>query len=88
MNTNLLDLNNDILEIIGDYVKRGNERRLDTKDSFEVTDFYQKNLKEKNKFNKYEINELLFCYFFKTGCTHGSHPGYLARVARTRKKGF
>ena len=29
MNTNLLDLDNDILNIIGGYVKRDNERRID-----------------------------------------------------------
>ncbi len=29
MNTNLLDLNNDILNIIGDYVKKDNDRRID-----------------------------------------------------------
>ncbi len=28
MNTNLLDLNNDILEIIGDYVKKDNDQRM------------------------------------------------------------
>ena len=29
MNTNLLDLNSDILEIIGGYVKKDNERRME-----------------------------------------------------------
>jgi hypothetical protein len=28
MNTNLLDLNNDILNIIGDYVKKDNNERI------------------------------------------------------------
>jgi|LakMenE01Jun11ns_1017448.scaffolds.fasta_scaffold9809097_3 hypothetical protein len=55
MNTNLLDLNNNILNIIGGYVKRDNERRIDKEDSFEVTDLFIKHLKENNKFNKYEI---------------------------------
>jgi hypothetical protein len=31
MNTNLLDLNNDILEIIGDYVKKDNNERMKKK---------------------------------------------------------
>ena len=35
MNTNLLDLNNDILNIIGDYVKKDNFER---KESFEKVD--------------------------------------------------
>ena len=49
MNTNLLDLNNNILNIIGGYVKRDNERRIDKEDSFEVTDLFIKHLKENNK---------------------------------------
>ena len=32
MNTNLLDLNTDILNIIGDHVKKDNERRIDKED--------------------------------------------------------
>ena len=28
MNTNLLDLNNDVLNIIGDYVKKDNNERI------------------------------------------------------------
>ncbi len=39
MNTNLLDLNTEILNIIGGYVKRDNERRIDKEDDFEKTDF-------------------------------------------------
>ena len=35
MNTNLLDLNNDILNIIGDYVKKDNIDRID---NFEKVD--------------------------------------------------
>ena len=35
MNTNLLDLNTDILNIIGNYVKKDNERRIDKEDDFE-----------------------------------------------------
>ena len=41
MNTNLLDLNTDILNIIGDYVKKDNERRIDKEDNFEK--LYKKN---------------------------------------------
>jgi hypothetical protein len=57
MNTNLLDLNNDILNIIGDYVKKDNDRRIDKEYDFEKTDFIMNYLKENNKFNKYEIGE-------------------------------
>jgi hypothetical protein len=35
MNINLLDFNADILNIIGDYVKKDNERRIDKEDDFE-----------------------------------------------------
>ncbi len=51
MNINLLDLNADILNIIGDYVKKDNERRIDKEDDFEKTDFIMNRLKENSKFN-------------------------------------
>jgi hypothetical protein len=38
MNTNLLDLSNNILNIIRGYMQRDHERRIDKEDSFEVTD--------------------------------------------------
>ena len=38
-NMNLLDLDNDVLNIIGGYVKKDNERRIDKEDDFEKTDF-------------------------------------------------
>ena len=69
MNTNLLDLDNDILNIIGGYVKRDNERRIDKEYDFEKTDFIMNYLKENNKFNKYEISEALYSQLFKNGCT-------------------
>ena len=46
MNTNFLDLKNDILEIIGGYVKRDNERRMDKEDDLKKTDFIMNYLKE------------------------------------------
>ena len=39
MNTNLLDLNTDILNIIGDYVKKDNTCRLKKEEDFESTDY-------------------------------------------------
>ena len=44
-NINLLDLDNDILNIIGGYVKRDNERRIDKEYDFEKTDFIMNYLK-------------------------------------------
>ncbi len=39
MNTNLLDLNYDILEITRGYVKKNNEHEIDKEYEFERTDF-------------------------------------------------
>ncbi len=69
MNTNLLDLNNDILNVIGGYVKRDNDRRMDNEDDYKNTDSIIIFLKENNKFNKYEINKALYSQFFKNCCT-------------------
>ncbi len=52
---NLLDLDNDILNIIGDYVKKDNERRMDKEDDFEKTDIIIIYLKENNKFNNMKL---------------------------------
>jgi hypothetical protein len=57
---NLLDLDNDILNIIGDYVKKDNERRIEKKDDFEKTDLIIEYSKENNKLNQYEIGEALY----------------------------
>ena len=64
-NMNLLDLDNDILNIIGDYVKKDNKRRIRKEDDFEKTDFIMNYLKENNKFNKYEIGEALCSQLLK-----------------------
>jgi hypothetical protein len=57
MNINLLDLNADILNIIGDYVKKGNERRIDKEDDFEKTDFIMNHLKENNSYLKMVVQK-------------------------------
>ena len=77
MNTNLLDLVNDILNIIGGYVKRDNERRIDKEYDFEKTDFIMNRLKENNKFIKYEISEALYSQLFKNGCTEDEIKEYV-----------
>jgi hypothetical protein len=68
MNTNLLDLKTDILNIIGDYGKKDNERRMDKEDDFKKTDFIMNYLKENNKFDKYEVGEALYSQLFKNCC--------------------
>ena len=77
MNINLLDFNADILNIIGDYVKKDNERRIDKEDDFEKTDFIMNRLKENNKFNKYEINEAIYSQLFKNCCTEEEIKEYV-----------
>ena len=44
-NINLLDLDNDILKIIGDYVKQDNMKRIRKENSFDSTDFIINRLK-------------------------------------------
>ena len=57
MNTNLLDLNNDILNIIGDYVKTDNDERefneLIKKDIFDYVDIKMK-IKRKEARDEYK----------------------------------
>ncbi len=48
MNTNLLDLDNDILNIIGDYVKTDNAYRIEKEEDFANTDIYNNYLRENN----------------------------------------
>ena len=74
---NLLDLDNDILNIIGDYVRADNERRISKEDDFEKTDFIMNYLKENNKFNKYEIGEALYSQLFKNCCTEEEIKEYV-----------
>ncbi len=59
-NINLLDLDNDILNIIGEYVKKDNNRRIKKEDDFHKTDFIMDHLKRKNKFIKEEIGEATY----------------------------
>ena len=72
MNTNLLDLNNDILNIIGDFVKKDNkEREIDKlKDSEQIINgksiyfpkFYDYNISRYILNTKEEIKEYIFNY--------------------------
>ena len=65
MNTNLLHLNNDILEIIGYYVKQDNNYRIKKEKDFANTDNCINYLRENKKLNKYEIKEVLYSSLFK-----------------------
>jgi hypothetical protein len=64
-NINLLDLDNDILNIIGGYVKHDNNRRIRKEHNFNETDFIINRLKRKNNFIKKEIGEAIYSQLFK-----------------------
>jgi hypothetical protein len=69
MNTNLLDLNNDILEIIGDYVKKDNNERIQ---DFKFLDYVITELMDelkliklsKQKMGQIIYSELVYYYNF------------------------
>ena len=64
-NINLLDLDNDILNIIGGYVKHDNNRRIRKEHNFNETDFIINRLKRKNNCIKKEIGEAIYSQLFK-----------------------
>ena len=76
-NMNLLDLDNDILNIIGDYLKKDNDHRMNKENDFQKTDFIMNYLKENNKFNKDEIGEALYSQLFKNCCTEEEIDEYI-----------
>ncbi len=76
-NMNLLDLDNDVLNIIGGYVKKDNERRISKEDNFKKPDFIMNYLKENNKLNKYEIGEAIYSQLFENCCTEEEIDEYI-----------
>ena len=72
MNTNLLDLNDDILNIIGDYVKKDNSIKKDKfkRDMMDYVDIQMKIERKDARKGKYYISrsykrELIWVYFVK-----------------------
>ena len=59
MNTNLLDLNNDVLNIIGDYVKTDNIERMEIEKLFEYFDNVDRMEKERMEKFKPDVFEYL-----------------------------
>jgi hypothetical protein len=57
---NLLDMNNDVLNIIGAYVKRDNVKE----EIFTRVDRWTNYLKNKNRFDKYEMRWLIWYKLF------------------------
>ena len=64
-NINFLDLKPDILNIIGDYVKKDNAQRIDKETDFKATDEIMEYLKGNNKLNEFEVKEVLYSSLFK-----------------------
>ena len=64
-NINLLDLDKDILNIIGDYVRKDNNRRIRKEHNFNETDNIINYLKREKKFIKKEIGEAIYSQLFK-----------------------
>ena len=65
MNTNLLDLNNDILNIIGDYIKKDNIEREEKERAFKFVDNELKCLR-KDKSMKYPSRPNLRKFIYLT----------------------
>ena len=61
----LLDLEEDILNLIGDYVKQDNKHRIKKEKDFLKTDEILNYLKKKNKFIREEIGEAIYSQLFK-----------------------
>ena len=76
-NINLLDLDNDILNIIGEYVKEDNNRRTEKEEDFNKTDFIMDRLKRKNNFIKEEIGEAIYSQLFKNCYTKEEIDEYI-----------
>ena len=62
---NILDLEPDILNIIGEFVKEDNERRLEKEEDFKKTDEIIEDLKLNNMFVNEEILEAIYSQLFK-----------------------
>ena len=77
MNTNLLDLNNDILNIIGDYVKKENEYRIYKEDNFKEADKGLNYLKKKKKFIGEELMVIIYCHLYKSGVNYDEIIEYI-----------
>ena len=76
-NYNLLDLDNDILNIIGGYVKHDNNRKIRKEYNFNETDNIINYLKREKKFIKKEIGEAIYSQLFKNCLTKDEINEYI-----------
>ena len=75
-NINLLDLNNDILNIIGGYVKKDNERRIVKEKSFvdkEMKRLKKNTRKDKEYISREQTRDYIFVYFDHFNINHGKY---------------
>lgn len=93
MNTNLLDLNNDILNIIGDYVKKDNSerplidyyKRKDEETKKTIFKYVTTELKEIKKICKDRLMIIKFiCLFFSNCSIRENHP-YIEEYLKLKK---
>ena len=73
---NLLDLDNDILNIIGDYVKKDNHDRMEKEEDFKYADEGIEYLKKNNQFSEENINEMIYDRLFKRGYSRNDIKEY------------
>ena len=93
MNTNLLDLNNDILNIIGDYVKKDNSerplidyyKRKDEETKKTIFKYVTTELKEIKKICKDRLMILKFICLFFSNCSIGENHPYIEEYLKLKK---
>ena len=82
MNTNLLDLNSDILEIIGDYVKKDNNERIQ---DYEFLYYVITELLYKLKFDKLSKHKMGQIIYSKLVNYYHYSEEYIAEYISTNK---
>ena len=75
-NMNLLDLDNDVLKIIGNYVKKDNIDRMEKEEDFKYADEGIEYLKKNNQFSEENINEMIYDRLFKRGYSRNDIQEY------------
>ena len=82
MNTNLLDLNNDVLNIIGDYVKKDNNERIQ---NYAFLDYVITELLYKLKLNKLSKHKIGQAIYSKLVYYHHYSEEFIAEYILTNK---
>ena len=93
MNKNLLDLDNDILDIIGDYVKKDNSerplidyyKRKDEETKKIIFKYVTNELKEIKKICKDRLMIIKFIYMFFSNCSIEENHLYIDEYLKLKK---